>query len=808
MAQYDLLLTQNVHATLTEYSEKYVNISKGGLLSANTGQEPVVLAAGTDGYILSRSAAANSGLAWIDPATIAGVTVANQGNDRVVTATGTADALNAEANLTYNTTQGLLIGSGIGIVFAAAATTYKVYTADGAVKSNITIETGSNSAAGAGDITIKAGAGVSAGGNVYFQRDTTYGDFFFGTGGAGQLPARSAETNVIYYDTGTGKLSYAEPSASGLWTDNATYVSPPASYSVRTEGDNYGFFVDYTTQTGIRGQNNGDLEILASGNIIGRADGGTSTLFVFRELRVQLNGAPGPLLSFGGHTENYLQTGDSSITGNLHIKTGDASAGGSGDLYLYIGSATGAPGNVYFGDSSAASCPLSENSSPTHVISINTSTGLLQWSAVGDVGGGVNYGADTQVPFMNGTTAFQYSGNMTFSGSLLTVKGIIRAQTATGVDYVTLTTNTFNMYHDSTQRVLFYPDITNGASAVAFAMGSHTNLTVAGAKLFELRNAGVSKFYVDKDGNTYAGGSLLTTSSGTVTAVNNGNGMNFTNITTSGTVTLGTPGNITYNSTNGVTTSSHTHNITTGIATTLIVRVDGAAVDNDYAKFTANGLEGRTYSELVSDIDASAFTFTNNNQHTGGSFKFADNVELEMGTGNDVSVYFSGSHLYFDSLIAATDIYFRTVTTQKFKFDMGSASGGIGTGLDWVATSDVRVKTNITPFELDMDQFLVLGNKAIRHNWKADPMGSSSIGFIAQDVERFFPELVSIGRDRPHMRALSYGKLVTVAIKATAQTWEYVVAVDGKLDVVRSEVEDLKIEVEDLKKQLNTLQNG
>lgn len=49
---------------------------------------------------------------------------------------------------------------------------------------------------------------------------------------------------------------------------------------------------------------------------------------------------------------------------------------------------------------------------------------------------------------------------------------------------------------------------------------------------------------------------------GTVTAVNNGNGMNFTNITGSGTVTLGIPTTLTASTTNAVTTSSHTHQIT------------------------------------------------------------------------------------------------------------------------------------------------------------------------------------------------------------------------------------------------------
>jgi hypothetical protein len=65
MAQYDLLLTQNVHVSDIEFSEKYVNISKGGLLSAQTGGNPTVLPAGTNGYQLVRDDAETTGLKWV-----------------------------------------------------------------------------------------------------------------------------------------------------------------------------------------------------------------------------------------------------------------------------------------------------------------------------------------------------------------------------------------------------------------------------------------------------------------------------------------------------------------------------------------------------------------------------------------------------------------------------------------------------------------------------------------------------------------------------------------------------------------------
>jgi len=52
MAQYDLLITQNVAAAGVEFSEKYVNIPKGSLLSANAAGAPAVLSAGTNGHMI------------------------------------------------------------------------------------------------------------------------------------------------------------------------------------------------------------------------------------------------------------------------------------------------------------------------------------------------------------------------------------------------------------------------------------------------------------------------------------------------------------------------------------------------------------------------------------------------------------------------------------------------------------------------------------------------------------------------------------------------------------------------------------
>ena len=66
MAQYDLLLIQNVSGAGVEFSEKYVNLGKGDLLSGiATTKVPTVLPAGTNGYMLVRDDNEATGLKWV-----------------------------------------------------------------------------------------------------------------------------------------------------------------------------------------------------------------------------------------------------------------------------------------------------------------------------------------------------------------------------------------------------------------------------------------------------------------------------------------------------------------------------------------------------------------------------------------------------------------------------------------------------------------------------------------------------------------------------------------------------------------------
>ena len=67
--------------------------------------------------------------------------------------------------------------------------------------------------------------------------------------------------------------------------------------------------------------------------------------------------------------------------------------------------------------------------------------------------------------------------------------------------------------------------------------------------------------YLKTDGTSVSWQDVAAAGVGTVTQVNSGNGMNFTAITGTGAVTMGTPSTLTTSTTNAVTATSHTHSV-------------------------------------------------------------------------------------------------------------------------------------------------------------------------------------------------------------------------------------------------------
>ncbi len=95
--------------------------------------------------------------------------------------------------------------------------------------------------------------------------------------------------------------------------------------------------------------------------------------------------------------------------------------------------------------------------------------------------------------------------------------------------------------------------------------------------------------------------------------------------------------------------------------------------------------------------------------------------------------------------------------------------------------SDERLKSNITPIESSLQK--VLNLEGVSYNWKGND--KPLIGLVAQDVEPYFPEVVSTGSETG-LKTLEYSRLVAPLIEAIKEQ-------QVQINKLRAEIEELKL---------------
>lgn len=76
-------------------------------------------------------------------------------------------------------------------------------------------------------------------------------------------------------------------------------------------------------------------------------------------------------------------------------------------------------------------------------------------------------------------------------------------------------------------------------------------------------------------------------------------------------------------------------------------------------------------------------------------------------------------------------------------------------------SSDERLKKNVQPLGNELDKVLLL--KPVLFNWRYDD--GSDVGFIAQEVEKIFPEVVRTN-SITNLKSIDYSKLTVFLVKA------------------------------------------
>ncbi len=156
-------------------------------------------------------------------------------------------------------------------------------------------------------------------------------------------------------------------------------------------------------------------------------------------------------------------------------------------------------------------------------------------------------------------------------------------------------------------------DLATSNHAAVTINATPNGLSVDGSQVITLALSSTSTIGAlsNTDWNTF---NNKTTNTGTVTSVDAGNGMTFSSITGSGSVTMGTPAALTDSTTNAVTTNSHTHSVTGFILSTWVDTDVTLSADSDskiptqkaikaYADQLIDAANGTVYKGV---IDASA----------------------------------------------------------------------------------------------------------------------------------------------------------------------------------------------------------
>jgi hypothetical protein len=204
-------------------------------------------------------------------------------------------------------------------------------------------------------------------------------------------------------------------------------------------------------------------------------------------------------------------------------------------------------------------------------------------------------------------------------------------------------------------------------------------------------------------------------------------------------ITSGQASEITAN-TAKVTNATHTGEVTGATALTIASDV----VDADNLKVTGNGSAGQA---LLSDGDGTFSWGSAGNTYTAGDGITLNTLEFDLDA--DLTTVTSIHNTALKIGRGATDDYISFATDNQISSFIGNAekmrldsSFDLQVAGDVVAAStafsDERLKENIKKIENPLKAIEQLNG--VTYDWKAN--GKSSVGVIAQDVQKVFPELV------------------------------------------------------------------
>lgn len=188
-------------------------------------------------------------------------------------------------------------------------------------------------------------------------------------------------------------------------------------------------------------------------------------------------------------------------------------------------------------------------------------------------------------------------------------------------------------------------------------------------------------------------------------------------------------------------------------------------------------------------------------------------ADCDIVVGNSSSAKFANCVVFGNNLTTGTANQFifgqynAMSNTDKFIIANGTSStpkniftidkeGNVTTTGTINGSSDARLKTNINTMTGSLDNILKL--RGVTFNWKESSDNRLHYGFIAQEIEKVFPDLV--GTDSNGFKTVNYSGVIPVLTEAIKTQQE-------EIESLKSENEQLKSTLEQLLKRVEALEN-
>ncbi|MBQ5576884.1 MAG: tail fiber domain-containing protein [Bacteroidales bacterium] len=190
-------------------------------------------------------------------------------------------------------------------------------------------------------------------------------------------------------------------------------------------------------------------------------------------------------------------------------------------------------------------------------------------------------------------------------------------------------------------------------------------------------------------------------------------------------------------------------------------------------------------------------------------------AECDIVIGNNSVAKFAHSAVFGNNLTTNTANQFifgryNEISDAKFIVANGKVNGtttipkniftideeGNVNATEFSSSSDMRLKTNINTMTGALDNVLKL--RGVTFNWKESSNARLQYGFIAQEMEKVFPDLV--GTDSNGFKTINYSGVIPVLTEAIKTQQE-------EIESLKSENEQLKSTLEQLLKRVEALEN-